>query len=435
MSFMTTAPDTLTAAAGDLQGIGSAIAAADGAAATPTTMVFPPAADAVSLRTAALFASYGQRYQEVAARAEAFHQRFVQTLVGSSDSYAQAEASNAAATQLTPALPSQQTVTGGLSLASQMQSTPTTSSSTNVALIMGGTGNPQPTPSYVSSVYSTYVAPHYPGYSPVGLTTPEEFWPVTGLTSQTFGQSVRQGVAILNNAILSETGAGNHVVVLGYSQSATIATLEMRYLDALPAAIRPGSDLLSFVLLSDPNVPGTGILTHFIPGFGAFHVVTPVDTLYQTAIYTLQYDPIAYFPRSIFNIAADLNALLGFPYLHGTYPTLSAAQVATAIQTQIGVTSYYLIPTPNLPLLNPLRIIPILGNPLADLLQPFIRPFVDFGYATGLPGPFQSLSVTLAGGLSPVAAQAIPESLVAGLSPPVDLRVSLDGVWFVESAN
>ncbi len=139
----------------------------------------------------------------------------------------------------------------------------------------------------MSSVYSTYVAPHYPGYSPVGLTTPEEFWPVTGLTSQTFGQSVRQGVAILNNAILSETGAGNHVVVLGYSQSATIATLEMRYLDALPAAIRPGSDLLSFVLLSDPNVPGTGILTHFIPGFGAFHVVTPVETLYQTAIYTL----------------------------------------------------------------------------------------------------------------------------------------------------
>ena len=359
MSFVITAPDTLTAAAGDLQGIGSAIAAADAAAAIPTTAVFPPAADAVSVRTASLFATYGQRYQEIAARAEAFHQQFVQTLVNSSDSYAQAEASNAAATQLAPALPAQQTMTGSLSVASQVQSAPTTTTtSTNVALIMGGTGNPQPTPTYVTSVYSTYIAPHYPGYSPVGLTTPEDFWPVTGLTSQTFGQSVREGVTILNNAILTETGAGNHVVVLGYSQSATIATLEMRYLDALPAAIRPSSDLLSFVLLSDPNVPGTGILTHFIPGFGAFHVVTPVDTLYQTAIYTLQYDPIAYFPRSIFNIPADLNALLGFPYLHGSYPTLSAAQIATAIQTHIGVTTYYLIPTQNLPLLDPLRMIP-----------------------------------------------------------------------------
>ena len=424
MSFVITAPETLTAAAGDLQGIGSAIAAA----ATPTTAVFPPAADAVSVRTASLFAAYGQRYQEIAARAEAFHQQFVQTLINGSDSYAQAEASNAAATQLAPTLPAQQTMTGSLSVASQVQSAPTTTSSTNVALIMGGTGNPQPTPTYVTSVYNAYIAPHYPGYSPVGLTTPEDFWPVTGLTSQTFGQSVREGVTILNNAILTETGAGNHVVVLGYSQSATIATLEMRYLDALPAAIRPSSDLLSFVLLSDPNVPGTGILTHFIPGFGAFHVVTPVDTLYQTAIYTLQYDPIAYFPRSIFNIPADLNALLGFPYLHGTYPTLSAAQVATAIQTHIGVTTYYLIPTQNLPVLDPLRMIPILGNPLADLLQPFIRPFVDFGYATGLPGPFQTLSVTVAGGLSPVAVQALPESLAAGLGLPPDLHVAIDGL-------
>lgn len=426
MSFVITAPDTLAAAAGDLQGIGSAIAAADGAAATPTTAVFPPAADAVSVRTAALFAAYGQQYQQIAARAEAFHAQLVQTLVGSSDSYAQAEASNAAATQLAPALPAQQTVTESASLASQLQTTPTTASSTNVALIMGGTGNPQPTPSYVTSVYNTYIAPHYPGYSPVGLTTPEDFWPVTGLTSETFGQSVRQGVAILNNAVLTQTGVGNHVVVLGYSQSATIATLEMRYLDALPAAIRPSSDLLSFVLLSDPNVPGTGILTHFIPGFGAFHVVTPVDTLYQTAIYTVQYDPIAYFPRSIFNIAADLNALLGFPYLHSTYPTLTAAQLATAIQTHIGVTTYYLIPTANLPLLDPLRMVPVLGNPLADLLQPFLRPFIDFGYATGLPGPFQSISVTAAGGLTPVAAQAIPESLGALLGPPPDIFVPVD---------
>ncbi|UXA08952.1 PE-PPE domain-containing protein [Mycobacterium sp. SMC-2] len=431
MSFVVTAPDTLAAAAADLQGIGSTIAAADGAAATPTTVVFPPAADAVSVRTATLFAAYGQRYQELSARAAAFHDQFVQTLIASRDSYAEAEASNAAATQLTSGLPAQTANATGSqllspALASPMQSTPTTTTSSNVALIMGGTGNPQPNAAYLSSVYNTYIAPHYPGYSPVGLTTPEDFWPVTGLTSQTFGQSVRQGVAILNNAIMSETGAGNHVVVLGYSQSATIATLEMRYLDALPAAIRPSSDLLSFVLLSDPNVPGTGILTHFIPGFGAFHVLTPVDTLYQTAIYTVQYDPIAYFPRSIFNIAADLNALLGFPYLHSTYPNLTVAQLATAIQTHIGVTTYYLIPTQNLPLLEPLRMIPILGDPLADLLQPFIRPFVDFGYATGLPGPFQSISITAAGSLPPVAAQAIPEPIVAALSPPPDFPASFD---------
>ncbi|EFG79877.1 hypothetical protein HMPREF0591_0217, partial [Mycobacterium parascrofulaceum ATCC BAA-614] len=99
---------------------------------------------------------------------------------------------------------------------------------------------------------------------------------------------------------------------------------------------------------------------------------------------------------------------------------------ATAIQTHIGVTTYYLIPTANLPLLDPLRMIPVLGNPLADLLQPFLRPFIDFGYATGLPGPFQSISITAAGGLTPVAAQAIPESLGAVLGPPPDFPVPVD---------
>ncbi|WP_156669503.1 PE-PPE domain-containing protein, partial [Mycobacterium sp. E3339] len=54
---------------------------------------------------------------------------------------------------------------------------------------------------------------------------------------ETFGKSVYQGMATLNSAILTQTAAGNHVVVVGYSQSATIASLEMRYLQALPAAV------------------------------------------------------------------------------------------------------------------------------------------------------------------------------------------------------
>ncbi len=408
MSFVITDPNMVGAAADELQGIGSALAATNTAAAAPTAAVLPPATDSVSARIAALMDAHAQQYQALSAQAEAFHNQFVQTLIAAQNSYAETEASNTAAMQLTSA------------------TSPTTqTSSTNIALIMGGTDNPTPNPAYVTAVYNTYIAsnPQYAGYTAQGLYTPEQFWPITGLTDQTFGQSVRQGVAILDNAIFTQTGTGNHVLVVGYSQSATIATLEMRYLDALPAAMQPNPNLLNFMLLSDPNVPGTGILTHYIPGFGAFNVLTPVDTLYQTSIYTLQYDPIAYFPRSIFNIPADLNALLGFHYLHDTYPTLSAAQLASAIETQIGQTTYYLIPTANLPLLDPLRMIPFIGNPLADLLQPFVRPFVDFGYATGLPGPFQSIgSLAVAGGTSVGAGVGIPSPLFAGLTPDSGFR-------------
>jgi hypothetical protein len=192
----------------------------------------------------------------------------------------------------------------------------------------------------------------------------------------------------------------------------------MRYLDALPAILRPNPNLLNFMLLADPNNPlSGGILTRFIPGaLTAFHVVTPADTFYTTAIYGIQYDPIANFPASIFNIPADLNALFGLP-LHTETPLLTAGQLATAIQEQIGNTTYYFIPTVNLPLLDPLRMIPILGNPLANLLQPFLEPFVEFGYATGLPGPLQSIGSLAIAGAGPSIAPAIAGPLVAGLPP------------------
>lgn len=97
MSFVTTQPEALAAAAGSLQGIGSALNAQNAAAATPTTGVVPAAADEVSALTAAQFAAYAQIYQAVSAQAAAIHEMFVNTLQMSSGSYAATEAANAAA--------------------------------------------------------------------------------------------------------------------------------------------------------------------------------------------------------------------------------------------------------------------------------------------------------------------------------------------------
>ncbi|MCV7030209.1 PE family protein [Mycobacterium sherrisii] len=97
MSFVTTQPEALAAAAGTLQGIGSALSAQSAAAAGPTTGVVPAAADEVSALTAAQFAAHAQMYQSVSAQANAIHEAFVQTLRTSSGSYALTEAANAAA--------------------------------------------------------------------------------------------------------------------------------------------------------------------------------------------------------------------------------------------------------------------------------------------------------------------------------------------------
>lgn len=96
MSFVTTQPEALTAAAGDLEGIGSVLAAQNAAAAAPTTGLAPAGADEVSALLAAQFSTYGGMYQEVSAQATAIHEMLVQTLGTSAQSYETTEAANAA---------------------------------------------------------------------------------------------------------------------------------------------------------------------------------------------------------------------------------------------------------------------------------------------------------------------------------------------------
>src|SRR5574337_652357 len=98
MSFVTTQPEMLSAAASSLSGIGDSMTSGMTAAATPTTGVLPPAADMVSAMTAAQFAAHAEMFQAVSAQAAAIHQQLVTTLGANASSYAATEAANAAAT-------------------------------------------------------------------------------------------------------------------------------------------------------------------------------------------------------------------------------------------------------------------------------------------------------------------------------------------------
>jgi hypothetical protein len=98
MSFVTTQPAALTAAASALETLGTSMAAQDAAAAVPTTSVIPAAADEVSALLAAQFGAYGTWYQQVSAQAKAVHQMLVNTLGASAGSYGETEAANQGAT-------------------------------------------------------------------------------------------------------------------------------------------------------------------------------------------------------------------------------------------------------------------------------------------------------------------------------------------------
>ncbi|RUP05665.1 MAG: PPE family protein [Mycobacterium sp.] len=255
-----------------------------------------------------------------------------------------------------------------------------------IAEVMGASGIPTPSPRYVQRAFDLFVRNMAPDAVPRSLFTPEGLYPVVGVKSLTFDASVAQGVKILDTAIRAHLAAGDNVSVFGYSQSATVAALEMRKLAA--SVNPPAPEQLSFTLIGDPGNPNGGLAARFpgiaIPSLGVTSPGATPDNLYPTRVYTIEYDGVADFPRYPLNIVSTLNALAGMGYLHQNYLILTPEQIDAAIPltNTVGptMTQYYIIPTKNLPLLEPLRALPVLGNPLADLIQPDLRVIVDLGY-------------------------------------------------------
>jgi hypothetical protein len=94
MSFVTTQPEALMAAASALEQLGTALAAEDAAAAPATAGITPAAADEVSALQAAQFSAYGTWYQQVSAQAKTVHQQLVNNLTSNAGSYGDTEAAN-----------------------------------------------------------------------------------------------------------------------------------------------------------------------------------------------------------------------------------------------------------------------------------------------------------------------------------------------------
>ena len=344
--------------------------------------------------------------------------------------------------------------------------------------VMGGSGTPIPSnfelgsERYIdSSAFPSFnngqpLFPGQPQFTSVdhanGLFTPEGLYPFTGVRNLEFDTSAAQGVSMLNSTIEGQIAAGNNVVVEGVSQSATIESLEMRNLLALPASEQPTADQLFFVLLGDPNNPDGGLLSRFgepsLPPLSfssigiTFSGATPADTPWETAIYTGEYDGFGDFPRYPIDLLSDINAVLGIAFVHTAYDSLTPAQLAATIELPVtddytGDTQYFLIPTETLPLLQPLQFIPVIGQPLYDLFEPDTRVLVNLGYGSitdgwdqgpaNVPTPFALLPTNIDPGdlltaLAGGAKQGVQDFVtdLASLSPHsiVDITADVTGI-------
>ncbi len=278
----------------------------------------------------------------------------------------------------------------------------------DIALILGGTGTDAgtlesglPSQAYLNGVVNRFIdpvqafftgQPVFPGIKAIGLATVEQDAPNTGLFDLSLNQSISEGLKALNVAI-TQTYAGHNIVVLGYSQSAAIAGLEMNALQA--AGFDPSS--VHFTLLGDPGNPNGGLWArqYGLADLGDYYAPTNPNTPFATDIYTIQYDGFADFPRYPINFLADLNAGMGMVYAHLGYSSLTSQQLSGAVQLATspgyyddgGMTHYYMIPSQTLPLLEPLnqlqQTVPILQpviKPFIDLVQPDLKYLVDLGY-------------------------------------------------------
>lgn len=146
-----------------------------------------------------------------------------------------------------------------------------------------------------------------------------------------------------------------------------------------------------------------------IPGATGFDFngAEPTDAGIPTIDIANQYDGNADFPEYPINVVADLNALLGFIYQHAGYgdgplpeevPAIwppseplsgpfASEYVLGSTETvkQVdGDTTFYFIPTTDMPLLDPLR---SLGVPesVLNIFQPALQVIVEAGYDRSIP--------------------------------------------------
>ena len=317
------------------------------------------------------------------------------------------------------------------------------SAAATLPLVLGPSGVPIPTLTYVDTVMKWYVTPN----SPDGVTTaqvvftPEGLYPITGVKSLPLNTSVDQGMKILSDTLDLLPG-GTPTTVFGYSQSAIIGSLlEMGYIsptspykDPSPAIPTELYDSISFVFVGNEMNPNGGFLSRFpdllLPSLGIpFYGATPADA-YPTTNYTREYDGFADFPRYPLNLLSVLNAGLGIIFVHTKYAptdtcqsfclTEQEVQAALPLPSTSATQKYYFMPTENLPLVEPLRLIPLIGNPIADLIQPVLKVLVNLGYgdpAHGFTSAKQEpANVQLPFGLFPeVSPVEVLTQLVAGV--------------------
>ena len=341
------------------------------------------------------------------------------------------------------------------------------------ALIMGGTFHPlmgpKDTPDFVTDYLDNAVNSHLnpafagPVDNAVAVYSPEEFFPIGRLT---LDASVAEGRANLHrclaggaDCVYNQDAAvtpgvgpsaapqtGDSLRVFGYSQSSVIASLAKR---DLIEGYDAGDAPVSFMFVANPMRPNGGVLMRgmgwpTIPILGiSFGGASPTDSAqlpdgtyaYPTVDIARQYDGLGGdFPVRPLNLIALLNAFLGYGLLHGE--TVEVPFGEARYQGREGDTSYYLIETDIVPLLQPLAF--IVPKPILKALDAPLRVLIEDAYdreiGPGTPTAFNWWPTTDLFGLVVNLIKSIPvavDNFFEGFGLPRVLGTAAPGTFGV----
>jgi len=288
--------------------------------------------------------------------------------------------------------------TVGLAVTSTIPSAPTLLAN---ALVIGGMFTPTPDQAEVDRDIADFINPTVnPNLLPIQgstVTYPASAGIASGLDAPTINQSVAIGVGNLDSALASQELAhpGRPIVVFGYSQSTVVSMIEKANLEDRKARGEAVPDV-TFVGIGVGNRPNGGIANRLkgltIPVFDfTFNGPAPTDPEFgfTTIDIAREYDGLADFPLYPVNLLADLNAVLGVVFVHARYDEVSLdphspKYAPGTVKQQYGDTTYYQIPTADLPLFDVARLVGV-PEALIDVVEPVTKVIVDAGYDRSIP--------------------------------------------------
>lgn len=215
---------------------------------------------------------------------------------------------------------------------------------------IGATGSWSDTP--VTALQQWHYTHAFPD-DPVTATEVVEYPASLGFIGMPMGESVAVGTAALLRAVTSISG---RKVIVCESQGCLSVTQLLQRFAADPAGA-PTAGELTLVMIGNPATAGGGASAQSPGEYEPFFRITFIGPTpegpYHTVNVTREYDFFADRPADVTNALAMINNLAAFLRVHPYYGDVNMADPDNLVKV-VGNTTYVLVPTEQLPMLQSL---------------------------------------------------------------------------------